>query len=338
MTATKALAPLIAATTALALPSQPSQPVLLQRETWVMGTSLVITAVAPDTRLAATAIGAAFQAVRATDDLLSTWRDDTELSRLNRAPAGTPLVLSPALTALLAEVRRFTPATDGAFDPAIGALVEAYDLRGKGRRPDPGSLQVALEATGFHLFELDTRRSVARRLHPSAWIDSGGFGKGAALRAAADALRRHGIRVASLNFGGQVVVLGDASELSLVAVAHPARRQQPVLALRVRNASVATSGQSERPGHILDPRTGAGVAPWGSVTVVVRDPLVADILSTALFVMGPDQAWKWAKQQKEVAVLLLVDTEGGLKARCNEAMKRLLIKNPKVDQNGEFTL
>lgn len=302
-----------------------------------MGTNLVITALAPDTRVAATAISAAFQAVRATDDLLSTWRDDTELSKLNRAPPGTPLALSPALTALLEEVRHFTLATGGAFDPAVGALVEAYDLRGKGRLPDPGSLQAALEATGFHRFELDARKFVARRLHPSAWIDSGGFGKGAALRAAAQALRRHGIRAASLNFGGQVLVLGDASELSLVAVAHPARRHQPVLALRVRNASVSTSGQSERPGHILDPRTGAQVAPWGSVTVVARDPLTADILSTALFVLGPDQAWKWANQQGEVAVLLLVDTEAGLKALWNEAMRRLLVTTPTSIKPEEST-
>ncbi len=301
------------------------QRILVQRETWIMGTSLVITAQTPDPELAQQAIGAAFDTVSSLDRILSTWRENTELSRLNRAPVGESVRLSPTLASLLEEVRRFTQTTKGTFDPAIGALVDAYELRGSGRQPDSATFRAALEAAGLRHFELDTHKQRARRLHPAAWIDSGGFGKGAALRAAAHALRSRGIVQASLNFGGQVLVLGNSPQLSLVAVAHPARRHRAVALLRLADASVATSGQSERPGHILDPRSGRQVPPWGSVSVVAQDPLVADILATALFVMGAEAACAWAASQDEIGVLLLVETGERLYARWNRFMKDFLV-------------
>ncbi|GBD31628.1 FAD:protein FMN transferase [bacterium HR33] len=306
-------------------PGQLPQHATIQRETWVMGTSLVITAQSAEPEIALRAISAAFDTVRYFDHLLSTWRQDTELAQLNHAPVGSNAKLSPALAALLDEASRFKEITRGTFDPAIGPLVDAYDLRGVGRTPDPASLRTALAASGLEQFELDAANARAKRLHPSAWIDSGGFGKGAALRAAAHALRSRGISQASLNFGGQVLVLGNPPELNLVAVAHPAKRDRAVAALRLADASVATSGQSERPGHILDPRTGQKVVPWGSVSVAARDPLAADILATALFVMGPEEACRWAASQHEIAVLLLIETGATIEARWNRPMNDLLL-------------
>jgi thiamine biosynthesis lipoprotein len=290
-----------------------------------MGTSLTITAQSPHPEITLQAIGAAFDTVRWLDQLLSTWREDTELSRLNRAPVGKPFKLSPTLAALLEEVRTFRKSTGGTFDPSIGALVDAYDLRGIGRQPDSASLRAALEATGLDRFELDRHSGQARRLHPAWWIDSGGFGKGAALRAAADALRSRGVGEASLNFGGQVLVVGNSPALNLVAVSHPARRSHPVVLLRLANASVATSGQSERPGHILDPRSGQKVPPWGSASVVAQDPMAADILATALFVMGPEEACRWAAFQDEIGILLLIGTAEKIEARWNRLVKELVV-------------
>jgi thiamine biosynthesis lipoprotein len=63
-------------------------------------------------------------------------------------------------------------------------------------------------------------------------------------------------------------------------------------------------------GHVLDPRTGRPVPGWGSVTVVTDDPLVADVLSTALFVMGPEQALEWAGQYPDVGVVVVRSATG----------------------------
>ncbi len=101
---------------------------------------------------------------------------------------------------------------------------------------------------------------------------------------------------------------------------------------------MSTSGNSERwverngsrIGHILDPRTGRPTASWGSVTVVAEDPLAADVLSTALYVQGPDEGLRWMRDDPDVGVLFLIDRAGALEARWNPAMERWFENNPPV--------
>jgi thiamine biosynthesis lipoprotein ApbE len=110
--------------------------------------------------------------VRRADSLLSTWRDDSEISRLNHAHAGRPVRLSPELYGLLRESARWSASTSGAFDPAVGALVDAWDLRGAGRIPSPRTLAAARSRSGMALFRFaDSRASVTRRC-AGAWIDT----------------------------------------------------------------------------------------------------------------------------------------------------------------------
>lgn len=318
--------------------------VWVERETAVMGTTLHALVAAPSRDEGVRASERAFAAVRRVDDLLSTWRDDSELARLNRATPGAPVVLSADLWTLLDEARRWSGATDGAFDPGVGALVDAWDLRGAGRHPDAAALAAARAATGLAHFDFEPATRVARRDAAAAWLDSGGFGKGAALRLAARALDSAGVRNALLNFGGQVLAIGapvsdpDGAGAWTVTVAHPSRRSEVVAALRLRDGSAATSSQSERSldaaggriGHLLDPRTGRPVPAWGSVTVVAADAAVADILSTALFVLGPIDGLRWARARTDVAALFLVERDGVLDARCNRAMTKLLVQDPEL--------
>lgn len=291
-----------------------------------MGTSLSVRAAAETPDRGFRAIEAALDSAQALDDALSTWRSDTELARLNTAPAGTDTPVSPRLAALLHIVRCWRAATDGAFDPAVGPLVAAWDLRGAGRQPAGPELAAARAASTFDHFVLDAGARTVRRDAAGATLDPGGFGKGAALAAAAAGLRAAGIRQALLDFGGQVFALGPGPDGApwRIRIAHPLRRDHPVLTLTVRDRSAATSGQSERFvtvdgrrfGHVLDPRSGRPVPAWGSVTVVHRDPLVADILSTALLVMGPDAGRAWADSAAVAAVFLIADGDT-LSVRCS---------------------
>lgn len=309
-----------------------------------MGTTLRV-AVAAGTRAEGiAAIENAFTAVRRLDSLLSTWRGDSEIAAVNAAEPGTPVPVSSDLYDLLAEAADWSRRTGGAFDPAVGSLVDAWGLRDVGRVPSPAALAAARSAAGLDGFVFaDAPRTIARR-HAGAWLDSGGFGKGAALREAARALRARGVASARLNFGGQVLVFGPPprGEAWVVPVAHPGRRNEPVASLRLRDRSASTSSQSERGvtaggrrlGHVLDPRTGEPVPAWGSVTVVAADPMVADILSTALLVMGPDEAWRWAEGRRDVGVLLLVEREGRVLPRWNEALGGLLESTTILTRGG----
>lgn len=295
-----------------------------ERERALMGTVLRVRVAASDRNAGFRAAEEAFAAVERVEEWISTWSPDTELSRLNRAPPRKAVDISAGLGALLRELRSWTRSTGGAFDPTVGALVDAWDLRGAGRRPDSASLEEAREAVGWRHFEIEASGSAVRRLHPGAWIDAGGFGKGLALARARRALRRAGIGSALLDFGGQVVAFGsppDGGDCWTVGVAHPRHRERGVAELSLCGGSAATTSAGERfvtaggdrYGHVLDPRTGRPVPAWGSATVVCEEPMAADLLSTALFVMGPDAGRSWARSHGVAALLLERTGDGSLR-------------------------
>jgi thiamine biosynthesis lipoprotein len=300
-----------------------------------MGTTLAISVSSESRPISLQALDSAFAAVRRVDDVLNDWRTDTDLARLNHAPPGETVTVGPELRAYLGEVAEWTRRSGRAFDPGIGALVDAWDLRGKGRLPTGRSLERARAGSGLLHFGLEGTSPVAHRPTGASWIDAGGFGKGAALRAAREQLLSAGVRGALLNFSGQVVVLGDT--VLLVDVASPRDRLDPVARLQLRDASASTTSQSERFveidgrrfGHVIDPRSGTPVPAWGSVTVVHPDPMVADILSTALFVMGPTEGVRWSEAQG-VAALFLVSRGDSLEILSTSPIQPLLISHPPV--------
>lgn len=294
---------------------------LVERRLEMMGTSLEI-AVEADRREAALAASErAVQALEAAEARLSTWRDDTELARLNRAPAGAAWTLSPALAADLGAARRCWEETDGAFDPAVGALVRAWGLRGKGRVPAPAERREAAEAGRMDGLRLDGRTAVRERA--GLVLEEGGFGKGAGLADALAVLSRDpAVLRASLNLGGQLAVFDRGTgERWDVPVADPERRDRAVVSLSIDRGSVSTSGNSERPGHLLDPRTGEPALDFGSLTVWAEDPLRADCLSTGLYVLGPDRALAWAAAHPGVEVLVLRREGEQLQAWASPGLK-----------------
>lgn len=301
---------------------------VVEREAAVMGTVLSVRVAARNRGVALAASESAVAAVRRLEGRLSTWREDTELTRLNRSPAGHPVRMSSEILDLLTRVAELSAETGGAFDPAVGALVDAWDLRGRGRIPGSGELAAAMRSTGLGLVVLDPVEGTALRRSSGVWLDAGGFGKGAALDAALASLDAAGATRAVLDFGGQVAVLGyGAGPGIVVRVASPVSRATAVAELRIARGSVATTSSSERRrvvdgrvvGHVLDPRTGHPVPAWGSITVVAEDALTADALSTALFVLGPDAALDWARR-RGVAVLALEMKPDRIKARWSHGM------------------
>lgn len=307
----------------------------LARHLAVMGTSLALAVSAPSRDLAFDASEAGVRAVEAAERLLSTWRDDTPLARLNAAAAGEPTPVKPELFALLQKVFEWEEKTGGAFDATVAPLVRAWGLRAGGRIPGDAELREAVRATGPTLFLFEESSLRVSRLSPAAGIDEGAWGKGWALDKAAEALRDAGAASFVLDFGGQVLAGGGATA---VAVAHPRDRARTVATIRLKNASASTSGNSERglvvngrrAGHLLDPRTGEPAPDFGSVTVVAPDALTADVLSTAFFVLGPEEGMALSARLRAAGVvheaLFFFEGEEGqaLKSSMSPGMKALL--------------
>ncbi len=305
----------VAAVAAVASAGVPGRSSITRRLA-LMGTTLDLAVTARTRNQALAASEAAVRAIEAAERRLSTWRPETELARLDRAAVGESVSISPRLAADLSAALDCARDTEGAFDPTVGPLVEAWGLRQGGRRPSERELEAARRATGFAGMRLGfdlAGRSRATRLIEGLRIEEGGFGKGAGLVDALSALAAApGVSSAQLDFGGQLAVLGRSTVR--VSLADPDRREREVLEFSIDRGSLSTSGNGERGividgeriGHLLDPRTGLPAPDFGSLTVWAADPLRADCLSTGLYVLGPQPALAWAAAHPGVEVIALV--------------------------------
>lgn len=311
----------------------PSGGTTLHRRQLAMGTWLEVAVTAGDRGRALAASEAVLNAVARAELRLSTWRDDSELATVHRLGARGPVEVSPALARDLSDAMAWHRRTAGAFDPGIGTLVAAWNLRGAGRIPTDDELRAARHASRAHhglvadgTVHLDP---------PELRFEEGGFGKGAALRDALRAARSHGATCVVLDFGGQAVVGGECGSVAF-GLAHPEDRDAEVAALTVASGSIATSGNSERGfvvdgvryGHILDPRTGRPAPIWGAVTVVADDPFAADCASTALYVMGPDAGARWAAKQPDIEALFVEESNGAIRFKATEGLRSRLSLPP----------
>ena len=286
---------------------------LVRREFYVMGTTLALELDAANRELGLLRLEAMIGIVEATESELSTWSETSALSRLNQQAVGVPLQTDASLCQLLSELDYWSDRTGRAFDPAVGALIDVWGLRAVPRVPGAQELESALRRTGLNLLGLDPTTCLAIRLGDVS-LDAGAFGKGEALdRVAAGAGRNAWMA----DFGGQIMVYAPpGSEAAwTVALAHPRVRDDAAVEVTLSEGSLATSGGSERDtetptgpvGHILDPRTGQALARSESVVVWHREALVADILSTALYVMGVDAGLDWAESEGIAACFLVPD-------------------------------
>ena len=303
----------------------------VERTVYLMGTRATLVVHATDRAAALRQLEQLVRSLERTEAELSTWRSDSVLSAVNRQPVGEPLELPAPVCALWSELTTWHRATNGAFDPAVGALSEAWGLRDTGRRPSPGELAAARAATGLTHVRFEAMACRVTRLVDLS-LDAGGFGKGEAL----SRLFRQpaGSGAWMVNLGGQIAVSGALPAGAWpVAIAHPARRAESGLELGLAGGSLATSGASERSYdveggtvvHILDPRTGRPLHRPESVTVWHEDPLVADILSTALYVLGLEAGLQYADEQRLAAVFLVPVGEAvdaGVTLRASRAFRQ----------------
>ena len=297
-----------------------STPTVLERSVYLMGTRARLVLLAPDRAAGLRRLEAMVASLEQTEAELSTWRSDSALSAVNRQPIGQALELPATVCALWGELTSWHRATNGAFDPALGALSEAWGLRAAGRRPSPGDLAAARAVTGLTHFRFEASSCQVTRL-VDVTLDAGAFGKGEALRRLLLLPGWAGWWMVDL--GGQIAVSGAPPAGNWpIAIAHPGRRADIAMEVALAGGSLATSGASERSfeieggmvTHILDPRTGRPLYRSESVTVWHEDALTADILSTALYVLGSKAGLRYAHAHGVAALFLAPAARGSRSA------------------------
>lgn len=209
------------------------------------------------------------------DDILSNWRAEAELERLNRN-AGTWVRVSPELLWALDRMLSLREATGGAFEPCVGRFVFGADSN-RERGPAPHLPEVL--RTGPHAVRLD---SLCR-------VDSGGIGKGMAIDAIVASLVAEGTEAVFVNFGGSSQTFVSAGDDSPVRIAVPRLYGHgPLGTVLLRNASLATSRTPAEPasGALVDPRSGEAVHEARLASACAATATDADAWSTALAVLG----------------------------------------------------
>lgn len=263
-------------------------------------------------------------AVRQVDAQMSPWLADSDLNRLNHAPTDTWVALPPQILEVLACALDICRLSDGAFDPAAGALVDAWGFGAARDAPDAVAIRAAARTARLpthQALELDRAAGRARKQLPLQ-LDLCGIAKGYGVDRMADVLRQHGLGHALVALDGELRAVGGqaSGQPWAVAVERPEAGRRAVHGVvELQDLAVATSGDyrrylqvgGARLAHTMDTRRGAPVRnEVASVTVLARQCMQADAWATALLVAGPGEGLALAQRMGLEALWLLRRGQG----------------------------
>ncbi len=302
---------------------------------YVMGTVAEITVAAADRQSAERAMASGFHALRQVDRRMSIYQPASELSRLNRLAASGWVRTDPDMLAVTEAALHMSRESDGAMDITILPLMRLWGfVQREGRIPTVEELQATLPLVNYRHVHLDASRGAMRFDREGVELDFGGIAKGFAIDKALAAILAQGVHHAIVNAGGDLFAMGAAMKETawLVDIQHPHVPDRSLATLRVHNRSVATSGNYEnyfeqegkRYGHLIDPRTGYPVEKVASVTVLAKTAMQADAISTAAFVLGPEQGFALLEDLSDVEGLVVIErpeSPEGLEIRMSSGIK-----------------
>jgi thiamine biosynthesis lipoprotein len=309
-----------------------------------MGTRFKIVLYAPDVATAQRASDAAFERIAELDNIMSDYRETSELMALSRQAGGPPVRVSDDLLRILIRSQEVARQTGGAFDVTVGPIVQLWRrARRTGQMPDPERLSEARKRTGYDKLHIEEKTHTVRLDTPGMLPDLGGIAKGYAADQAIAVLKRHSIGQALVAAGGDIAVSNPPPGSSgwVIGIAPlDSPEKPPTRYLSLANAAVSTSGDAEqhveiegvRYSHIIDPKTGLGLTGRSSVTVVASDDTTADALATAVSVLGPERGLQVIDATPGAAALFLQASAHGVQIFESKRWKDVPKGAPKGNQ------
>lgn len=243
----------------------------------------------------------AFAEIRRLEGLMTTWRDDSEISRINAAAGQSAVPVSPEVMEVIERSLAFSRMSGGAFDISFYALkgLWRFDDDLTPALPDPVELRRRLPLINWRLIAVDRPNHSVRLGKPGMAINLGGIGKGYAVDAAVTVLKRGGLKNGLVQAGGDLMIFGSKGGQPFMAGVRDPRSPDPqdyFAVCPIIDHAFSTAGDYERAfiypkdkkryHHILDPRTGYPARAARSVTVYAKDATTADGLDDAILIMG----------------------------------------------------
>lgn len=308
---------------------------LVHKKKYVMGTVFEMVAYDPSPACAKAAIDAAFRKIVRLDNVMSNYKSDSDLSRLNRAAHFHSWRVQSDLYRVIKESFRYSKLSDGKFDITVAPLVDYWKAQMRGERITTKEEEQKLRnCVGYEKIELLPPDQV--KLHsPCLQIDLGAIGKGYAVDRAAAVLRSHGISRALIDAGGSTIfALGSPpGQLSwIVHLRDASGKINPQVKLSDNSVSTSAQTPASRLGinsaaHIIDPKKGTPVKTTLAVSAVAQTATASDALSTTLLLLGPKEGERLVRSMPATAAIWISPT-----GEVNSASTgpQILIEKPSV--------
>ena len=294
----------------------------------VMGTFARVVVVAESQDAGLDCIRAAMAEIHKVDELMSDYKNDSDIGRVNKKAAEMPVPVSESTFDVLKRSIEFSKLTDGAFDVTVGPLMDLFHEAKKGAvAPTQEQIAEARSKVGFEKLKLDSENQTVQFAIDGMRLDLGGIAKGYAIDKAIEAARSGGVLGAMVDIGGDIRCFGsppESRENWLIAVQNPDAAVEPatggqlLLTLKVTDVAVTTSGDyqqyvmidGKRRSHIMDRKTGKSAEGLSSVTIIAGNATDADALATSVSVMGTEKGLALIEEQPNVEAILISSGPG----------------------------
>ncbi len=270
---------------------------------------------------------------------MSIFDPDSEISAINNAPANTWIELSNAMQKVLQTARTVYEQSNGAFDPAVGELIELWGFGSNRKKDQPADkeIQQALKNAGFDKISFTPDGTKLKKENDRIKLNLSAIAKGYGVDRVAEELENLGIRDYIVEIGGEVRAAGSRQNNSSgwnIGIARPQNgHTENVYVLTVRNIAVATSGDyrnffydsGKKFTHTISPKTGRPVEnKMVSATVFHPNCMMADALATALMSMGETKVEEFVRQHNLAAILFIRNDQNTLTPLLSAKAKEMM--------------
>jgi thiamine biosynthesis lipoprotein len=271
-----------------------------RREDAIMGTRIYVELWLDDAARGAAAVDAVIASMHEVDALMSTYKPESQLSRVNARAALEPVEVDRELFDVIRASLEFSQLTGGAFDVTYASVGYLYDFRAR-QRPTEAQITAALPGVDWRNVRLDPAALTVRFEKPGMRIDLGGIAKGYAVDRAIALLQARGVAHALVTAGGDSRLIGDRfGRPWIVGIRHPDDAKRIITRIPLVDTAMSTSGDYERYfdengvryHHIIDPKTGHSASKVRSATILAPTAMQTDGLSKTAFVLGAEEALK----------------------------------------------
>ncbi|HWI18264.1 MAG TPA: FAD:protein FMN transferase [Vicinamibacterales bacterium] len=313
---------------------EPAAPRLIEQSRVSMGSQLRLAAWTTDEARAVETFEQVFKEFDRLEALLSVWKDGSDAVRMNMNAGISPVAVSEDTITVLREAAAASELTRGKFDITFGALSDIwrFDHDQDNVIPDRQLIEPRLKRIDYRAVQVDGTARTAFINRPNMKVHLGGIGKGYAVDRAIAMFKARGYQDFLIQSGGDLYVAGtNGGPPWKLGIADPRGAHEPFATLEISDGTLSTSGDYERAflkdgkryHHLLDPDFGEPASGCRSVTIVTSRAVIADALSTGVFILGPYEGMKLIEQLPGVeGVIVTADNEvmvsSGLRGRLEQ--------------------